>query len=627
MADKVGTLSVAGRHFNECAIFPNLGAVSVSFAFDVSPARGHASPDNWTAFRLVALSRHLDPDEAAQAPGNDGHRARLHNALIEPVRSFLDDVTNGDPGVNGRPLLVLASGAAEDAPSREVALVRPPCWEYEAEGEVTRLDVPEALREIPLMLRDSFCVFESGQVYYVVTLVQCPDCTGLDEYALLQIEQLLLQPKCAENPGYLGFRMGGEALSLADFANARLRQLRTRAVPGTTPGSDDALNAVADLLIPFDLVRESELPETLTADHLVSLCMGVEDEPMQQAAAYVRERLDPQATTTPERPASLDRLESDWTQAAAACGLTDDRCHRQSGNDIDRALLALAGLATGVCDFPYQDESEVHDSTRPATHSVESALFTHPRFMLEVGASWRSFREGQSALGTCPYLFLTWMVAVHDQQVVSDMEQMLENLIYDPTGKLAGESERTSFRAEPLADVMDLLDSASRAFGQKTGVHERNLRERLEIFRWKSIHRCGNMFRYPKEKAALDAVRDKMGINDRFDEVHEALDRLENLVEDVSTLASAYSERRTNRLLGALALLALIAIPKDLFEGSQIWQSIYAWDLLPGPWLFPTSGLIVIALLALYFVKRGGETSGRRNRGKSAFRIRRRERP
>src|SRR5690606_3808166 len=74
----------------------------------------------------------------------------------------------------------------------------------------------------------------------------------------------------------------------------------------------------------------------------------------------------------------------------------------------------------------------------------------------------------------------------------------------------------------------------------------------------------------------------------------------------VSTLASAYSERRTNRLLAALAVLALISMPKDLFEGNSIWRTIYNRDLLPNHWLYPASVIIMIALGALYFFKRGG---------------------
>lgn len=581
-----------GRDFDEVALFSSLGHASVSFAFDLT-GKGDRS-----AFRLVALSRHLEasinaPDDEAW-PGTP-HAGEVQRQLIDPVRSFLDDVTNGAPGVNGRPLLVLASGADKDSESRAVTLVRQSHWDYHYEGERTRMHVPESARRTGLLLRDSFCVFESGRIFYVLTLVVAPG-ERLDEYALLQLEQLSLDRELAVKEGYIAFEPAGSQrpLSLVAFVNARLARLNE-------PHDGDPRNAVVHLLKPYGLVDPDAHLGAISSAQLANLCIGIEDEAMQRAAEHAFARYDrARAGPAPRQHGSLAALERDWTAQIADRGIARSRQHRQPGNPIVRPHLVIAGLATGVPDFPFQDESEVHDSTRRTSHSVESALFTHPRFMLEVGRSWRSFREGQAALGTCPYLYLTWMVSIHDERTVTDMELMLEDMIYDPDGSRDKLPWSRRARAEPLGDVMQLLRSASNAFGHKTGVQERNLRQRLEIFRWESIHRCGNMFRYPKEKEALNAVREAMGTGGRFDEVHATLDRLENLVEDVSTLAGSYSSRYTNRLLGALTLLGVLGIPSAL---AGFWATVSpagAWELRIA------TTLVVIFLAALYFVRRSG---------------------
>jgi hypothetical protein len=599
------------RDFTECAIFPHLDGVSVSFAFEISPpAREARSTRRRSAFRLLALSERLEQsfggeDDLERRAG----ARRAHDELIEPVRSFLDDVTNGQPGVNGRPLLLLASGAEPESPSRRVLLRRPARWLYQAEGDDTVMTVPDSLRAIPLLLRDSFCVFESGLVYYVLTLVEPlpsgdegTSCPALDEYSLLQLQQLLLDRSRLNDPDYLTFDWQTErGLPFLAFASARLRSLAQ--VDCSTETGKPLANAILDILQPFGLLRQEDTPLLLGDRRLVSLCMGIDDESMQAIAGYAINHYAGESIDWPSDHS--DRKSAAWRARAAEQGIAATALHGPEEDENERGVLAVAGLATGVCDFPFQDKSEIHDSTRPARQSPESALFTHPRFMLEIGTNWRSFQRGVETLGGCPYLLLTWLTTVHDQQIVLEMEHDLEDLIYGSRDRRTEEPDDERFRTAPLADVMELLESSSKLWGRKTGVQEYNLRERLEIFRWQSIHRCGNIFRYPKEKAALGAVRDKLGIEDRFNEVHQTLDRLENLVDDVATLSSAYAERYTNRALGVLTLLGVISIPSDIIG---LWTSMHsdvAWGVLP-------LSLIIIAVMAIiYFVRPRGPAAGR----------------
>ena len=85
------------------------------------------------------------------------------------------------------------------------------------------------------------------------------------------------------------------------------------------------------------------------------------------------------------------------------------------------AACSPSRASPGRADFPYQDESEIHDSTRKSAPSVEASLYVLPRFLLEVAKNWRSFNTARTLIGTCPYLLLTWMVSLDDEATVAGM--------------------------------------------------------------------------------------------------------------------------------------------------------------------------------------------------------------
>ena len=243
--------------------------------------------------------------------------------------------------------------------------------------------------------------------------------------------------------------------------------------------------------------------------------------------------------------------------------------------------------------------------------------------MIEIAKSWRSYQRGRPKLGTCPYLLLTFLVAVHDELVVSELEKGIGDMIYAPRRsfslrrwmgaqfarlirpvfRLFG-ATRLRFdhaRSRPMADVRDVLDRADEMFLTNVGILEQNIRRRLELFRWASIHRSGNIFRYPKETAALAAVRAKSGTETRFKDAHETVDRIESLVEDVSGLRSSYAERRTNTILFILAIMGIVQLPNNLVASMGMQNELadlyrrYLVDPFPingpvpldGPWLKP----------------------------------------
>ena len=156
------------RRFRETPVIPLNGPAAFTFAFELcfTGPRGEEQPH---AIVLKSIMDTLLRDK------------KVREKLIEPARSYLDDVTTGPPGHNGRPLLFLAAGEYRDCPSRRVMLKRPERWLYKAENEGREMHA--APRTTAFELRDCFCVFESGRVFYLPTLVLPEDAKeGIDEY-------------------------------------------------------------------------------------------------------------------------------------------------------------------------------------------------------------------------------------------------------------------------------------------------------------------------------------------------------------------------------------------------------------------------------------------------------------
>ena len=636
------------KHVHEAPVFRQLDKCSFSYAFEI------AAPPDWDSARDVFAAgkdrcafrlRHLEDAIRKDNP-------ETYDQLIDPVRSFLADVTTGPPGTNGRPLMFGASGAATDHKGRIVWLMRNATWDYEYEGDRTVLTVDPERARIPMRVRDSFSVFESGRIFYVLTLTQAEDLgPALDEYGVIQLQQLAMETAKAGKSGYLDFEWdadfefgGGTARkggTLIDLANARL-------AAGTSADDAGPRSGVQHVLRRFDLLKTKPAPR-VSGKELRRLCIAIEDDRLLdvadladkyygameatgvvagaadpaerlEAAAHViaraaealraghgaAERLDEAAALLrkpAEATAARAKLETgagkDWL---ATHGMHDEdgpRRHRGDEEGVDRAMLAFAGIAQGVPDFPNQDDSEVHDSTRPTASSVESKVYSHPRFTLEVAKNWRSYDRARPYLGTCPYLLLTFLVTTHDELIVADMEARLERMLFD----IADHRERGSViagaRSSPLADVRGVLSHATNPLSGHIHILNTNLKSRFELFRWGSIHRSGNIFRYPKEKAALDAIHKAMATSERFDEAHALIDRMESIVEDASTLKSAYAQSVTNFILFSLALLGILGASKDVSE----IMAKYPW--LPHPDILQTSLILIAGLVALMLLHWG----------------------
>jgi GNAT superfamily N-acetyltransferase len=563
--------------YRESPALAGIASFSVAYIFELAIDRPRrAGP--MRAFRLDAIHRALDPDEPALAKSrNASDQARVRSAfeaLLEPLESYHDDVTTGPPGRGGRPLVFGAEGPEDVSPSRAVTLVRPARWRYAAEGRRVELHGPEdeAARSVALEFRDTFCAFESGRLFYMIS-VQPAAGAAIDEYTVIQLQKLGHPTSTTEAlRETMRFRWGGAELSLMALIKARLAALE---------GSKDATpNGLRDV-VKKEILEQGEKIAPLDWSRLRGMVIGIEDEAVFDAV----------------------KATQDTSDAIAACGgcvlvaEPQDRAATppphldETMPEPGRRALALAGVLQAVPDFPFQDGPEIWDSTRRIHGDGETyAIFSHPHFVVEVSTDWRSLRDARACLAHCPYLLLTWLVAAHDEIIVTEMEDQLGDLIY-------GWNETADHRAEPLAGLRKTLKTISRQLlpGPSRALR-RSLELRLELFRRLTVNRSRYIFRYETEASVLAAMSEARGTSARFDRALDLLDRYESIVEDIQGLGQMESDRRLNVILGLVALIGVISVFAE-------WNSTGWWPFRQGDptpiFLMVVGGVAALGLLWL----------------------------
>lgn len=588
----------------ECPFFPPFDRASLAFAFRLRVGNGTDEPLR-SAYRISHVYDAVI-GSGAGSPLTPAHRERA-KSLFGASQSFLDDITTGPPGTNGRPLLLAADAQAD---ARHVMLQRNESWRYDYEGTEVELQVvPPARRMLDLAMHEHFCIFESGLMFYLLVLSNRPGMRSpLDEYAIIQAEQLAVSPELAKDEKFLSIHWGDTHGSLLEFVNRRLLAL----APARDGEQPKEATAIGDVLRPFGIIPEGQEILEPRADDLCNAMVQIEDEPLFDTArhAYFHYRMKrPEEVAGPEdekpKPHPKAVLDADrkWNSANLPARNAPCEVHHARGfgpaeedTGIPRQLLAFAGMTQGVPDFPRQDDSEIHDSTRPVSVAPENLFFVHPAFEFAVGKNWRTLRNAQESVGACPYALLTWMIAMHDELIVSDMERRIEDMVFGVVTEKAPPEEIGP--TSPLHNLRRLADNMVRMtiIPSRQRIIDESLRDRLEIFRWCSIHQSGNVFRYQTERELLAAIREARGTRQRFEDAHDMLDRYENLVEDTASLASAYSSRLTNWLLAAIALFGIASIPKTIKELLEVMGMDRTLDPLSVAWaaLLAVFGLFVL---------------------------------
>lgn len=579
-ASSSGADETAVTHvYLESPSLKDVSSFSIAYIFELQIERPkRAGP--MRAFRLDAIHRALDPDDEAmrlkRSPEQQAKTRAMFEALLEPLESYHDDVTAGPPGRGGRPLVFGAEGPEDVSPGRAVQLTRPARWRYAAEGRRVEMIAEESRRTLALEFRDTFCAFESGRLFYMISF-EPAERQAIDEYGIIQLQKLGHPTWSTESlRDLMRFRWLGQDHGLMALIEARIAQLD--ADKSAEP------NGLRDV-VKTQILEAGETLAPLDWSRLRGMVVGVEDTEAFQAV--------------------LDT--ADTSDVIATCGgsvlvsLPQDRTappppHIDPGMpDAGRRALALAGILQSVPDFPFQGGSEIWDSTRKIHGDGESyAIFSHPHFVVEVSTDWRSMRDARSCLAHCPYLMLTWMVAAHDEIIVTEMEDQFSELLYGWGGTEA-------HRSEPLADLSRTLRTISRQLiSGPSRAFRRSLHLRLDLFRRLTVNRSRTIFRYEAEITTLAAMSEARGTNARFDRVLDLLDRYENMVEDIQGLGQMESDRRLNVILGIVALMGTISVAADLNQSG--WWPFRDGD--PTAILFKGAGIVLLAVVALLLLTR-----------------------
>jgi GNAT superfamily N-acetyltransferase len=565
--------------YRESPALAGIASFSIAYIFELRIDRPkRAGP--MRAFRLDAIHRALDPDDPERAktrkPAEQTAAHAAFEALLEPLESYHDDVTSGPPGRGGRPLVFGAEGPEDVSSSRTVDLVRPARWRYAAEGRRVELRAPEdeAARTVALEFRDTFCAFESGRLFYMISLQPAAG-TTIDEYAIIQLQKLAHPTSSTELlREQMRFRWAGGAHTLMALIHARLAALGA--------SKDAAPNGLRDV-VKKEILEKGETIAPLDWTRLRGMVIGLEDQAVFEAVKATQDTSDVIATCG----GCVLVAEPQDAVAGAPPPPHLDEAMPEPG----RRALALAGVLQSVPDFPFQDGPEIWDSTRRIHGDGETyAIFSHPHFVVEVSTDWRSLRDARACLAHCPYLLLTWLVAAHDEIIVTEMEDQLGDLIY-------GWSETEDHRAEPLAGLRKTLKTISRQLlpGPSRSLR-RSLELRLELFRRLTVNRSRYIFRYETEASVLAAMSEARGAAARFDRALDLLDRYESIVEDIQGLGQMESDRRLNVILGLVALIGVISVFAEW--NSTGWWPFRAGDPTP-VFLMVVGGVASLGLLWL----------------------------
>jgi hypothetical protein len=487
-------------------------------------------------------------------------RSAAYAQLVQPTQSFFADILVTEVPLQRRPMIfAVETEAAADA-ERLVTLVRPKELDYVAEGR--NVCVTSERPEIELEYRDVFALFESGHLFYVLSLIpRASVATKLNEYHIIALQKLVNPTEETEALRQtLRLRSGdGQERAIVDFVAWRLAELQA---------ADAPTNAVRDIM-PSVLLEGESLP-SFGWSNLKSLLIAIEDKDLVDQISR-RPLADTFVPSLPPRP------------------------HMPAGTaPATRRQLALAGLVQGIADFPFQDQSELADSIQPIVAQPDAIVFAHPKFLIEIGPVWRSLVEMRRTAGTCPYVLLTHLVISYNQHLLEEVEGEIERLLYGVEGE--------PVRARVLAPLQRLVeDVEGGTFGRQKQLLKRNLARRVLIYRDLILSRLPNIFRYPRERDVFERMSASYALEERFEACLQVLKYYDDLSMDVHHLSGLIADRRMNRLLlliSAISAFSILSVTNDLIslQGAAA-NAINA--LLIAIWLLLAFGILIFITLRL----------------------------
>ena len=203
--------------------------------------------------------------------------------------------------------------------------------------------------------------------------------------------------------------------------------------------------------------------------------------------------------------------------------------------------LFLSGFIQNIVDFMNQDASEVLDSTDPvypATLEQEEESFflryASQRSIIQFVPGSRSLNTGNDFIGTCPYVFLVHVLAMHNEFLVRDYERQTEALTLD--------IERLNARSR-------LSRAADRFYAFRTGDYTRYQK-----------HKYTNVFRYDTERDLFEAVEARRGTHRKDAYLDRIVTNLEAQTRDLEGRLRSKVDRQFSLLLGAVGVFSVLQV-------------------------------------------------------------------
>jgi hypothetical protein len=540
------------------------GKISIAFVFAGSFPR---IEDAHAGLNLDHLRDHLDRREQA-----------LRDAYVRPLDAFIRDIC--DPATAGMHFpLMMQLPSNPDAAADRATIHFPETFDYSAEGR--DVSVTGIRRSAACRFRESFAFFETGRFYYTICFYQDADAPDpLDEYGALQLLQLAEPTYLKRNvQKEILFDFGGGRVPALDAVNARL------ATAMREPG-----NCIHDIA----MAQADATPVPFRDWESLSHCMVQIDDPqlLHLTQTLGREKDGPPppesyAPTGDETPGTIPGHGNEELPPPL------------------RALISLAGLCQNVCDFPYQDPSEVEDSLRPIYADAYLSFFFRRRIFVEISEASRPLAAARGLIGICPYLFCVCLLIRFDEHLLEKGIALIRQM---------ASIDAHALRVHPFSKLFRTLETADDPISGSSRKDFRfMLEKKIELLCDFHFRFLASPFRYETEREMFGRALERRSVTRRYEDINALIERHSQRIDEIQRIGEGAAASLLNILILALTAVQAVVILKDFFV-SKNGEGAPDMSDLPHI-IFYAVGLVFLLILARPFLRfrRARRRSSREN--------------
>jgi hypothetical protein len=292
-----------------------------------------------------------------------------------------------------------------------------------------------------------------------------------------------------------------------------------------------------------------------------------------------------------------------------------ERAPEDPKSDFDIRYYFLSGFFQNIIDFLNQDVSELRDGTEPVfpktAHQEEEAFFTrlaNGRALYQIVSRSRSLEAGNDYIGTCPYVFLVHLMALHNEFLVRKYEietNALQEQLADENLTAYGNLNALLERLEP-ADTRE-LKKATQPF----------YTFRYQAFVIYKRHLYSNTFRYDTERDLFDGLQRIRSTRARLDRCDRILTGLEKTIEDIEAdkryqeqQSRAASDRSLNKAVFVVGAFSALQVFYAVLEAIKLDDNTHqlAGMALHGLTAVLTAASLLLAVRAWRAMRVGANT-------------------